>query len=151
MQCVRLQRAVGLGLAAGIVCAACGCMARMVRADIQSPDAETRGRAIREAAQRRDERAIPLIVDRLEDEDQSVRLFAILALEEMTGQRMGYLYYKPTGTQADALRRWRDYVTRRGTEGWVPGGPPRAASPTGHPGPAGHTRTSDHAGAASRP
>lgn len=104
-----------LGLAV-LLCAP-ACTAPVTTADIQSPDAERRLLAIRAAAQRGDRQALPLIVDRLEDEDDAVRFSAILALERLTGQRMGYQYSRPPETQREAIGRWRRYVLEHGPAG----------------------------------
>ncbi len=66
--------------------------------------------AIRAAAERGDKAAVPHIVDRLEDEDDGVRFFAILALDRITGERFGYDYAKPVKERAAAVKRWRAYV-----------------------------------------
>lgn len=81
-----------------------------VREDIQSENPADRILAIRAAAEARDTESVPLLVDRLEDEDRAVRLFAILALEKITGQRFGYDYAKPDADQRAAVERWRAYV-----------------------------------------
>jgi hypothetical protein len=81
-----------------------------LRARIQSEDANERILAIREAAERKDKSAVPLLVDRLEDEDEAVRLFAILALDRITGQRFGYDYGQPADRRAEAVEKWRLYV-----------------------------------------
>jgi len=89
----------------------CGCNAnRPVRANIQSPDAAQRIRAIKNAADSGDVAAIPLIVDRLEDEDQAVQFFAILALERLTGKRLGYEVGQSSSERVAAIDRWRAYV-----------------------------------------
>jgi len=66
--------------------------------------------AIRDAAERKDRSAVPHIVDRLEDEDDGVRFFAILALDRITGERFGYDYAKSAAVRAAAVGRWRAYV-----------------------------------------
>ncbi len=99
--------------------------------------------AIRAAAERGDRSAIPHIVDRLEDEDDGVRFFAVLALDRMTGKRLGYDYAKPAAERAAAVERWRAYVhsshdapaaggQRADARG---GGGAPAASPVGKKGP----------------
>lgn len=84
----------------------------MERADIQSPDPDRRIRAIRAAADANDKQTIPLLVDRLEDEDSGVRFFAIVALERMTGERFGYDYGQPAWERAKSVEQWRAYVRR---------------------------------------
>ena len=80
------------------------------RADIHSANPGERILAIRAAVEAHDQQAVPLIVDRLEDEDEAVRFYAILALDKMTGQRLGYDYAKPVEGRAPAVERWRQYV-----------------------------------------
>lgn len=81
-----------------------------IRDDIQSENPADRVLAIRAAGEARDAKSVPLLVDRLEDEDRAVRLYAILALEKITGQRFGYDYAKPDADQREAIERWRAHV-----------------------------------------
>jgi hypothetical protein len=71
---------------------------------------EERILAARHAAELHDRGAIPLLVDRLEDDDPAVRLFTILALEKLTGTRLGYDYRSDDLQRARAAQRWRRYV-----------------------------------------
>lgn len=88
-----------------------GCQSPMnSKPAIQSLDANDRILAIRAAADANDRAAIPLIVDRLEDEDSAVRFYAILALERMTGKRFGYDYAGPLADRNRAVDKWREYV-----------------------------------------
>ncbi|MFQ5411732.1 MAG: HEAT repeat domain-containing protein [Phycisphaerae bacterium] len=83
---------------------------RHYRAAIQSENPGDRILAIRSAGEARDRGAVPLLVDRLEDEDDGVRFFAILALDKITGERLGYAYGDPPRLRAAAVERWRAYV-----------------------------------------
>ncbi len=85
-----------------------GC--RAPEGSIHSWNPSERVLAIRKAAMAKDVHAVPLIVDRLEDEDIAVRLFAILALQEITGERFGYDYTATGPRQAAAVEAWRSYV-----------------------------------------
>jgi len=89
---------------------ACGCATRYSRRDIESPDASQRAAAIRVAADHNDREAIPLLVDRLEDDDEAVRFFAINALDRMTGRRFGYVFYRSPAEQEAAINRWRAWL-----------------------------------------
>jgi hypothetical protein len=80
------------------------------RATIQSQNPSERILAIRTAAETKDQGAVPLLVDRLEDEDEAVRFFAIIALDKITGERFGYDYAQPANLRAKAVERWREYV-----------------------------------------
>lgn len=98
-----------LGLA-GLGCAPAG---QSYRAGIQSERPTDRIRAIYKAGESRDSLAVPLLVDRLEDEDEGVRLYAFLALEKITGKRFDYDYAAPLPERARAVDRWRTYVRER--------------------------------------
>lgn len=90
-----------------------GCTSSL-KPDIQSPDAGERILGIRQAGEHKDRTAVPLLVDRLEDEDEAVRFYAILALDKITGQRLGYDYTKPAAERLPAIERWRRYVRGEG-------------------------------------
>jgi hypothetical protein len=101
------------GIAAMILCAAgCGGGVRPYQASIQSEDPHERILAIRSAVDTNDQSAIPLIVDRLEDEDEAVQIFAFIALHKITGQRMGYELGQNDLAREQAVERWRDFVRR---------------------------------------
>ncbi|HSW44467.1 MAG TPA: HEAT repeat domain-containing protein [Phycisphaerae bacterium] len=71
---------------------------------------EERILAARHAAEINDPNAIPLLVDRLEDDDSAVRMFAIISLEKLTGIRLGYDYAADDVDRARAVERWRRQV-----------------------------------------
>ncbi|UCG15493.1 MAG: HEAT repeat domain-containing protein [Phycisphaerales bacterium] len=88
---------------------------------LESPDPSERILAIIELAERDDDgvsgggpvgrgSVVPLLVDRLEDEDEGVRFFAIVALEKLTGTRRGYRYSDPDHLRREAVQRWRASV-----------------------------------------
>ena len=53
---------------------------------------------------------VAALVDRLEDEDEAVRFYAIAGLDRLTGQRMGYRAYAPPPRRRVAVERWRRYL-----------------------------------------
>ena len=77
---------------------------------LQSELASERARACIEAGQRRDTTVIPLLVERLEDDDADVRFFAILALKKITHKDMGYHYYDDYKNRVQAVQRWRKWL-----------------------------------------
>ena len=83
------------------------------RRQIQSEDPGRRVEAIIHAGEIRDQHAVPLLVDRLEDEDEGARMFAILSLKKITGKDMGYNYYQPANLRSQAVRRWRAWLLER--------------------------------------
>ncbi len=88
--------------------------------------------AIKMAGDRRDRAAMPALVHRLEDEDPGVRFYAILALEKITGTRLGYDYAQPEAERNRAVKRWRNYVRTAGPPTSQPASGP-ATEPTSGP------------------
>mgnify|MGYP005840835981 CR=1 FL=1 len=69
-----------------------------------------RSMAARTAGDRGDRAALPALVRQLEDEDSAARFFAILALERITGTRLGYDYAASAAERGRAVRRWQNYL-----------------------------------------
>jgi hypothetical protein len=126
----RLCASGSLSLSLAIMFAS-GCSPEPGRPDLQSPDSARRALAARSVGERGDLSAIPLLVDRLDDDDEAVRFYSIHALDRLTGQRMGYLYYRPPGQQRDAIERWRAAVREgRFVAGGGTNGIPEPTGPT---------------------
>lgn len=83
-----------------------------LRQKMESFDPARRIDAVVAAADSRATVLIPAIVDRLDDEDAGVRFYAILALDRLTGRRLGYDYAAPVGTRRQAVNAWRRFVAR---------------------------------------
>lgn len=62
--------------------------------------------AITRAGRQKDASAIPHLIEQLDSDDQAVRMYAIGALERITGQRKGYVYYAPQAQRDAAIQRW---------------------------------------------
>ena len=60
---------------------------------------------------------VKLLIDRLEDTDAAARLYAIAALEQLAGDRMGYEPWAPLVERHRAVARWRSWFAARGKEG----------------------------------
>jgi len=121
-------RDAAIGLTAAVLAGAlavclCGCTSDdpaplTLYERLQSDDALVRMKAIEEAADRKDADAVPLLVERLNDPETSVRFFAIVALDKITGRRMGYQVYAPQAQQDEAIQRWRDWLRKGRPEDW---------------------------------
>ena len=98
----------------------CNAMASRAKVSLESPDPSARVLAIVCAADRSDHSAVPLLVDRLEDEDAAVRLYAILALDRLTGMRLGYRYGASSVERRAGVERWRRFLTESRQGGDVP-------------------------------
>jgi hypothetical protein len=59
-----------------------------------------------------DAAAVQRLVSLLEDRDEAVRMFAILALERLCGRTYGYKYYETEAARMEAVRRWQDALRR---------------------------------------
>ena len=80
---------------------------------INSDDPAVRVRSIAKAAKLRDARAIPLLIDRLDDEDGAVRIAANEALKQITGKDFGYRDFDPLYKRKQAVERWRNWLKSR--------------------------------------
>ncbi len=80
---------------------------------INSSDPAIRVKSIAKAAKLKDFRAIPLLIDRLEDEDAAVRLAANEALKYITGKDFGYRDFDPPAKKKEAIHRWREWEKSR--------------------------------------
>lgn len=110
------QRILQFCVSVALTAPAVGC-AGSVRDQIQSPDPAARVRAIIKATQWCDRKAIPLIVDRLEDEDEAVRTMANMALKKLTGQDFGYRAYDSIARRQRSVATWRQWLRERRISG----------------------------------
>ena len=77
---------------------------------ISAAKPEVATEAMSRAADKKSRRAIVPLVKRLYDEDPVVRLSAITALREITGQDMDYRYYEPQVKRIAAIERWETWL-----------------------------------------
>ena len=75
------------------------------------PDVATA--AMRKAAQEQNRKAIVPLVKRLYDEDPVIRLSAIRALKNITGEDMGYQSYEPEVKRIEAIKRWEAWLVEQ--------------------------------------
>ena len=81
---------------------------------ISSIKPEVASAAMNEAAAAKNRRAIVPLVKRLYDEDPAIRLSAISALEDITGETMGYRSYESEVKRAAAVKRWESWLVEQG-------------------------------------
>jgi hypothetical protein len=81
--------------------------------DLEDPSPTVRIRAIKWAGENRIEEAIPQLVDSLEDEDPSVRFYAIEGLRRISGTDNGYDYKAPVHERAASVERWREFLNAK--------------------------------------
>ena len=75
------------------------------------PDVATE--AMSQAASNKSTRAIVPLVKRLHSEDPVIRLSAIRALKEITGQDLGYRSYEPEVKRVEAIERWQAWLVEQ--------------------------------------
>lgn len=114
MPCRRLADARTLLVAAfiGLACFGCAGGGASNRERLKSPNAYERATAAVRSAEAGDAAAIHTLVDLLEDRDDGVRLYAIRALERMTGQTYDYQHFAPETQREVAVGRWREALRR---------------------------------------
>ena len=111
-------RAIQLGAVLVATLAIGGCMVGPepvgdVMTSLQSTDPSLRARAVVKAGNDQDTRAIPLLIDRLEDSDPSVRMFAGTALRKITDKSMDWRFYEPAYKRQEAVKRWRAWQVQQ--------------------------------------
>jgi len=111
-----------MGIVCALIVAGCGGLAaqQSLYERLQSDDHAVRAAAVVEAGNARDPKATPYLVDRLEDDDADIRLFAGEALRRITGQDLGYRSYDSPQARSEAVRRWRQWLSLARGEGDPP-------------------------------
>jgi hypothetical protein len=77
------------------------------RQQLASANPLDRAQAAVKATEAGDLVAVHKLVDLLEDSDDAVRMYAILALRRLCGEDLGYRYYESAPARATAVQRWR--------------------------------------------
>ncbi len=83
---------------------------RIALSDLDNRSSTVRIRAIKWAGENRIEAAVPKLVDFLEDEDASVRFYAIEGLRRITDVDNGYDYKSSAQRRAASVDRWREFL-----------------------------------------
>ena len=83
-------------------------------AGLESSNPAARIMAIKQAVDSKDTTAISRLVDCLQNEDESVRFYAVAALRRITGTDRGYDYKDSPQLRQAAVKRWRDFLDPNG-------------------------------------
>ena len=67
--------------------------------------------AYKRAVRKKDRSAVRQLVKDLQSDDPAVRLYAINALDRLTGQRFGYRYYDDEEQRRQAVERWQQWIS----------------------------------------
>ena len=108
---MRGLRSATVAAALVFVAVAMGCQPpRAEEGGFESADPASKLYAIHRAGMQSDANAVPQLIGQLDSDDPAVRMYAIVALEKITGQRKGYSPYDPPHKRAAAVQRWaREY------------------------------------------
>ncbi len=105
---------VGLRVLTGavVVAAMLSCLAcqppRAAEGGFESADPASKIYAIQRAGEMRDAGAVPQLIAQLDSDDPAVRMYAIIALGKITGERKGYSPYDPPHQRMAAVDRWAE-------------------------------------------
>lgn len=83
--------------------------------------------AIEQAAERKDLSKVDELVAELDSSDPAIRLVAIAALRDLTGQDLGYNPGDKESDRLAAIQRWEQWVNTERAAGRLPVDPPNAA------------------------
>ena len=110
------SRSMGVwrGFLVAICLCSCGCIPREGES-IGAVDPLDSIPAIQKAADARDKKAVPALIDQLSNDDPAIRFYAIEALQRITGQTFDYVYYDEVDQRKPALERWRRWLKQRKT------------------------------------
>ena len=100
-------RGQDITLAGCAVAASLGGCSSGPRPDLASPVPSARIEAIGEASRGQDPDELRGLISQLDSDDPAVRVFAIAALEKVTGERRGYAPSDPERTRREAADRWQ--------------------------------------------
>ncbi|MHC4214653.1 MAG: HEAT repeat domain-containing protein [Planctomycetota bacterium] len=78
--------------------------------DLDNPNSMIKIMAIKWAGDNKLSSAVPQLVDLLQDEDRSVRLYSIYSLRRITGTDCGYDYKAAVHVRAVAIKCWRQFL-----------------------------------------
>ena len=105
---------VASAAAAVIGAGAGGCTEPTGPRTVANEDLNIKVQAMRVAAEEKDLTTAPQLVKDLESDDAAIRLYAIKALQKMSGQNFGYVYYADAEKRRPAVARWRTWVQQQG-------------------------------------
>jgi hypothetical protein len=108
-------------LAGGMLLPAPGCAGDASRQSLyqrlQSSDHDEVVAAVVEAGRRKDDRAVPYLVDLLDNDGADVRMFSIESLRNITGQDFAYSPYDDNLKRRASVEEWRKWLAERSAAG----------------------------------
>jgi hypothetical protein len=89
-----------------------GCGSLREHRGIASQDPAEKIPAIKKAGAAKDRKAVPDLVKELNHDDPAVRLYAIQALERITGETLNYRFYEDEDQRKPAIARWNEWLAK---------------------------------------
>ena len=99
-----------------------GCSAPRPTIEVTNPDPSGKIPAMKKAVREHDLTVVRQLIKDLDSDDPAVRLFAIHALQALTGERYGYDYYADEVQRKPALAHWQQWLAQQ--EGAAPSARP---------------------------
>lgn len=100
------------------VLAGCGGSRRLTwQQKMDSSAGVERAQAVMVIGEQKNWSAIPRLIERLEDDDVSVRVLAKQTLHDMTGRDFGYNAYADEIERREAVERWKTWWNSEGRSG----------------------------------
>jgi hypothetical protein len=90
-----------------------GCAAPPIKPVLSDPDPSVKIPAIALAVKQHDLSAVPTLIKNLDDDDPAIRFYSSDALQKLTGQDFGYLYYEDREQRAAAIAKWGAWWTSK--------------------------------------
>lgn len=87
-----------------------GCAPPRTPASVTHPDASVKIRGIKRSVRQGDRSVLPYLVADLDSDDPAVRFYAIEALQQLTGEDLGYRYYDDLVERQPAIERWKAWL-----------------------------------------
>jgi hypothetical protein len=137
------------GAAAAIFGWGAGCSVPPEQEGFASQSPQARARAVGTAVAAEDREAIPNLITMLGSDDPAHRMLAIRALEQMTGQTLGYVHTDPEPLREEAIAAWVQWWAEAGDQAPEAGSVAPAAAMADHHGagaangPSSGTRPAD--------
>jgi hypothetical protein len=90
-----------------------GCSAPRPAIEVTNPDPSGKIPAMKKAVREHDFKVVRQLVKDLDSDDPAVRLFAIQALQKLTGERYGYDFFADEVQRQPALVRWQEWLAQQ--------------------------------------
>lgn len=113
-----------------------GCSVPPREASFDSVDPVETTMAIEQASETRDLTKIDELISQLDSSDPAIRLVAIAALRDLTGQDLGYNPGDKESDRLAAVSRWEQWLMAERAAGRIPSDPAETRTPP-QPGPNG--------------